>query len=38
PRRAVAVEDGARLRFGQVEVAFYTASSFLRMLTVRMAP
>ncbi|MFP2908310.1 FHA domain-containing protein [Pyxidicoccus sp. 3LFB2] len=38
PRRAMPVEDGARLRFGQVEVAFYTASGFLRMLTVRMAP
>ncbi|WP_164018747.1 FHA domain-containing protein [Pyxidicoccus trucidator] len=38
PRRARPVEDGARLRFGQVEVAFYTASGFLRMLTVRMAP
>ena len=38
PRRAVSVEDGARLRFGQVEVSFYTASSFVRMLAVRMAP
>ncbi|MFP2931597.1 FHA domain-containing protein [Pyxidicoccus sp. 3LG] len=38
PRKPVAVEDGARLRFGQVEVAFYTASSFVRMLAVRMAP
>ncbi|MBZ4423055.1 FHA domain-containing protein [Myxococcus sp. RHSTA-1-4] len=38
PRRAVPVEDGARLRFGQVEVAFYTASGFVRMLSVRMAP
>jgi hypothetical protein len=38
PRQAVTIKDGARLRFGQVEVAFYTASSFVRMLTVRMAP
>ncbi|MCY1022204.1 FHA domain-containing protein [Pyxidicoccus sp. MSG2] len=38
PRRAVSVEDGARLRFGQVEVAFYTASGFVRMLAMRMAP
>jgi hypothetical protein len=38
PRKAVPVQDGARLRFGQVEVAFYTASSFVRMLAVRMAP
>jgi hypothetical protein len=38
PRRAVPVEDGARLRFGQVEVAFYTSSGFVRMLAVRMAP
>ncbi len=38
PRRAVPVADGARLRFGQVEVAFYTASGFLRMLAVRMSP
>ncbi len=38
PRRAVPVEDGARLRFGQVEVAFYTASGFVRMMAVRMAP
>jgi hypothetical protein len=38
PRQAVSVKDGVRLRFGQVEVAFYTASSFVRMLTVRMAP
>ncbi len=38
PRKAITVEDGARLRFGQVEVAFYTAGSFVRMLSVRMAP
>lgn len=38
PRRAVPVEDGARLRFGQVEVVFYTASGFARMLAVRMTP
>lgn len=38
PRRAVPVADGARLRFGQVEVSFYTASGFVRMLAVRMAP
>ncbi|QSQ25276.1 FHA domain-containing protein [Pyxidicoccus parkwayensis] len=38
PRKAAPVEDGARLRFGQVEVAFYTASGFARMLAVRMAP
>lgn len=38
PRRAMSVGDGARLRFGQVEVTFYTASGFVRMLTVRTAP
>jgi len=38
PRRPVAVTDDTRLRFGQVEVTFYVASGFVRMLSVRMAP
>lgn len=38
PRKPVLLEDGVRLRFGQVELAFYTASGFVRMLAVRMAP
>ncbi|AGC46176.1 FHA domain-containing protein [Myxococcus stipitatus DSM 14675] len=38
PRKAVSVEDGVRMRFGQVELVFYTPSGFVRMLAARMAP
>ncbi|MCE9673514.1 FHA domain-containing protein [Myxococcus stipitatus] len=38
PRKPVLLEDGARLRFGQVELAFHTPSGFVRMLAARMAP
>ncbi|MCP3103483.1 FHA domain-containing protein [Myxococcus sp. K15C18031901] len=38
PRKPVPLEDGARLRFGQVELAFYTPGGFVRMLAARMAP
>jgi hypothetical protein len=34
----MAVEDGMRLRFGQVEVSFYTAGGFARLLSVRLQP
>jgi hypothetical protein len=38
PRRACTLNDGARLRFGQVEVMFYLASSFTKVLARRMGP
>ncbi|MBZ4371812.1 FHA domain-containing protein [Corallococcus interemptor] len=37
-RKPMAVEDGMRLRFGQVEVSFYTAGGFARLLAVRLQP
>ncbi|MBN9685798.1 MULTISPECIES: FHA domain-containing protein [unclassified Corallococcus] len=37
-RKPMAVEDGVRLRFGQVEVSFYTAGGFARLLSVRLQP
>ncbi|HEX8440841.1 FHA domain-containing protein [Archangium sp.] len=36
PRRPSPVVDGARLRFGQVEVTFYLASGFTKVLSRRM--
>jgi hypothetical protein len=38
PRRACAVNDGARVRFGQVEVTFYLASGFTKVLARRTGP
>lgn len=38
PRKATWLEDGARLRFGQVEVSFYTAGGFTRLLAARLRP
>ena len=35
PRRPAPVPDGARLRFGQVEVTFYLASGFTKVLSRR---
>ena len=37
-RKARVLEDGMRLRFGQVEVSFYTAGGFARLLSVRLQP
>ncbi|GMU06293.1 FHA domain-containing protein [Corallococcus caeni] len=37
-RKPMPLEDGVRLRFGQVEVSFYTAGGFARLLTVRLQP
>jgi hypothetical protein len=37
PRQAMGVE-GARLRFGQVELAFYLTRGFVQMMAVRRAP
>ena len=36
PRRPAPLADGARLRFGQVEVIFYLASGFTRLLARRL--
>jgi hypothetical protein len=38
PRRPSPVVDGTRLRFGQVEVTFYLASGFTKVLARRPAP
>lgn len=38
PRRATPVMDGSRLRFGQVELTFYLASGFSKLLARRPAP
>ena len=38
PRRPSPVVDGARLRFGQVEVTFYLASGFTKVLSRRFGP
>ena len=38
PRRACALADGARVRFGQVEVTFYLASGFTKVLARRPGP
>ena len=38
PRRATALADGTRLRFGQVEVTFYLASGFTKVLARRAVP
>ncbi|MBU8897504.1 FHA domain-containing protein [Corallococcus sp. H22C18031201] len=35
-RKATVLEDGTRLRFGQVEVSFYLASGFTRLLIARL--
>jgi pSer/pThr/pTyr-binding forkhead associated (FHA) protein len=35
PRRPSALQDGARLRFGQVDVLFYLASGFTKVLARR---
>ncbi|RKH06144.1 FHA domain-containing protein [Corallococcus sp. CA053C] len=35
-RKPVPLEDGMRVRFGQVEVTFYTAGGFTRLLSVRL--
>jgi hypothetical protein len=37
-RKAVPVADGHRLRFGQVEVSFYSAGGFTRWLVARLKP
>jgi hypothetical protein len=38
PRRPSPVVDGTRLRFGQVEVTFYLASGFTKVLARRLGP
>lgn len=38
PRKPTPVGEGMRLRFGQVEVSFYTAGGFARLLAVRLQP
>ncbi|ATB34346.1 FHA domain-containing protein [Melittangium boletus] len=38
PRRATALADGTRLRFGQVELTFYLASGFTKVLARRPGP
>jgi pSer/pThr/pTyr-binding forkhead associated (FHA) protein len=38
PRRPIPVSDGTRLRFGQVEVTFYLASGFTKVLARRSGP
>lgn len=38
PRRPVQVPDGARLRFGQVEVVFFLAEGFVKLLAKRQGP
>ncbi|MBM7115819.1 FHA domain-containing protein [Archangium primigenium] len=38
PRRATALADGTRLRFGQVEVTFYLSSGFTKVLARRPGP
>ncbi|HYO52596.1 FHA domain-containing protein [Archangium sp.] len=38
PRRPSPVSDGTRLRFGQVEVTFYLASGFAKVLARRLGP
>ncbi|PTL77178.1 FHA domain-containing protein [Vitiosangium sp. GDMCC 1.1324] len=38
PRRPSLLTDGSRLRFGQVEVTFYLASGFTKVLARRLGP
>lgn len=38
PRRPSPISDGTRLRFGQVDVTFYLASGFTRVLARRFGP
>ena len=38
PRRPSPVSDGARVRFGHVELTFYLASGFTKVLARRMGP
>ncbi|WP_257457296.1 FHA domain-containing protein [Archangium lipolyticum] len=38
PRRPSPLADGTRLRFGQVEVTFYLASGFTKVLARRLGP
>lgn len=38
PRRPSQIADGTRLRFGQVEVTFYLASGFTKVLARRVGP
>lgn len=38
PRRPSPIADGTRLRFGQVEVTFYLASGFTKVLSRRLGP
>ncbi|MFY0577755.1 FHA domain-containing protein [Cystobacter fuscus] len=38
PRRACALNDGARVRFGHVELTFYLASGFTKVLARRLGP